>query len=217
MRDPRFRGRLGARVSGAVAMAALVAGCGQGSGAGGGDVPAAYGKPSPTVGDPSEPTPPVPTKNGLQSVWGSAEDDVWAVGDTGTIVHFDGHTWKAFASGVTENLTSVYGTGVSDAWASGDGGSVLHWDGASWKVASTIEDAIMLGVWTGAVNDVWAVGVDLDASPLGGAGFVRHWTGSEWIDSDVPGAETLWKVWGSGPTRRLAGRHRARHRPHLPG
>ena len=56
----------------------------------------------------------------------------------------------------------------------------------------------MLGVWAPAPDNVWTVGIDFDASEaLGGSGYVRHWTGTEWDDSDVPGTDTLWKVWGS--------------------
>src|ERR1019366_4534722 len=59
----------------------------------------------------------LPTTNGLQSIWGSSNSDVWAVGDMGTIVHFDGHTWALVPSGVTENLTCLTGTGPKDVWA----------------------------------------------------------------------------------------------------
>jgi hypothetical protein len=190
MGDARFRAYPRARVAylaGGAFVAMAASGCGQGADTGEGASVTA----SP---------PPVPTKNGLQAIWGSADDDVWAVGDAGTIVHFDGHAWRSVASGVTEDLTSVYGTGIDDVWVSGDAGSVLHWDGTAWKVASNSPDTIFLGVWASAANDVWAVGVDLAALPaLGGSALVHHWNGTVWADSDVPGSDTLWKVWGSGP------------------
>ena len=116
-------------------------------------------------------------------------------------VHFDGHAWKSFDSGVTENLTSVYGSGVDEVWVTGDGGSVLRWDGASWKVASDVDRRDVARRVDRGPERRLGRGRRLRRGRLfGGAGFVHHWTGTEWVDSDVPSSETLWKVWGSGPT-----------------
>ena len=60
---------------------------------------------------------------GFQAVWGSSDTDVWAVGDGGTAVHFDGQAWTLVAIGATENLTSVHGTGPNDVWVMGADGS----------------------------------------------------------------------------------------------
>jgi hypothetical protein len=189
MAKTRFGGRSCARASAATLALVVLAGCGPGDG---------Y---APRDAGPAASSPPVPTTQGLQAVWGSAADDVWAVGDLGTVVHFDGKAWTAFDSGVTENLTGIFGAGASDIWASGDGGSVLHWNGKSWTVATQFPDTVLLGVWTGALNEAWIVGLDTSAPPgLGGGGFVAHWTGAMWSASDVPGSETLWKVWGSSAT-----------------
>ncbi len=187
MRDARSWSYSCARALASVVVAMVASACGQG----------------PDSGPARASTPPAPTKNGLQSVWGSADDDIWAVGDSGTILRFDGHAWMSFDSGVTENLTSVYGTAADDVWVTGDGGSLLHWDGTAWKAAPPSDvapEATLLGVWTGAPGEVWAVGVDFEGSTFGGSGFVRHLKAGVWSDSDVPGSETLWKVWGSSPS-----------------
>jgi hypothetical protein len=142
----------------------------------------------------------IPSPNGLQAIWGSSDSDVWAAGDMGTIVHFDGSVWSLVPSGVTENLTCLTGTGANDVWATGDGGSVLHWDGTAWRVASNVPETALLGVWAASPDDVWTVGIDFNGDGLGGSGYVRHWTGTSWDDADVLGTDTLWKVWGSGST-----------------
>ena len=38
---------------------------------------------------------PLPQGNTLRAVWGSSATDVFAVGDAGTIVHYDGTTWSS--------------------------------------------------------------------------------------------------------------------------
>jgi photosystem II stability/assembly factor-like uncharacterized protein len=68
----------------------------------------------------------------LHALWASAGNDVWAVGDLGTIVHYDGRRWNPSESGTTAALTIVYGAGSRDVWAVGQG-RVLHWNGTAWN------------------------------------------------------------------------------------
>lgn len=65
----------------------------------------------------------------LFGIWGSAADDVWAVGDKGTILHWNGKVLVPRNSGVTTALRGVGGTGPQDVWFVGDAGKALHWDG----------------------------------------------------------------------------------------
>ncbi len=52
---------------------------------------------------------PLPQGNDLHGVWGSGPDDVFAVGDLGTILHYDGHDWDMMPSGTDANLYAVWG------------------------------------------------------------------------------------------------------------
>ena len=63
----------------------------------------------------------------LNGVWGAAANDIWAVGDGGVIVHFNGVDWSTIPSGTTENLSSIWGSGPNDIWAGGDSGILLHY------------------------------------------------------------------------------------------
>ncbi len=45
----------------------------------------------------------------LTSVWGAAENDVYAAGTGGVIFHFDGNAWNEMNSGVTENILGIWG------------------------------------------------------------------------------------------------------------
>jgi hypothetical protein len=51
-----------------------------------------------------------PTTATLRAIWGTSGTDVYAVGDGGAIVHYDGSSWSAMASGTTWNLSDVFGT-----------------------------------------------------------------------------------------------------------
>jgi hypothetical protein len=59
--------------------------------------------------------------------------DGWAVGQGGTIMHWDGSAWTLMPSPAREALYAVDAVSAADAWAVGDGEVILHWDGGSWS------------------------------------------------------------------------------------
>jgi hypothetical protein len=140
--------------------------------------------------------PTLPTKESLLAIWGASRDDVWAVGDKGIILHFDGKAWKVSNSGTIKNLTGVHGTGQADVWAVGDGGITLHFDGNKWtEMVKAVDRAetTLLAVRAVGPKDVWTSGTDDDS------GYLRHHTGDKWEDAHV-GATSLWEIWASSPT-----------------
>ena len=70
---------------------------------------------------------PLPQGNNLTAVWGSSGSDVFAVGDLGTILHYDGSSWSAMSSGTTNDLWGVWGSSGSNVFAVGDFGTILHY------------------------------------------------------------------------------------------
>jgi hypothetical protein len=54
---------------------------------------------------------------GLSGVWGSSGGDIFAVGDYGTIVHYDGTDWSPMSSGTTAWLSGVWGSSGGDVFA----------------------------------------------------------------------------------------------------
>lgn len=58
----------------------------------------------------------------LRDVWASGPDDIWAVGDRGTILHYDGNRWTPEEVPTVENLEVVWGS--ADGRCSRRGGSV---------------------------------------------------------------------------------------------
>jgi len=71
----------------------------------------------------------------LRSIYGIATDDVWAVGDDATVVHWDGAAWTRIATPLDAAadkpmLASVWGSGPKDVWIGGNG-IMLHFQGAT--------------------------------------------------------------------------------------
>src|SRR6185369_9745394 len=51
-----------------------------------------------------------PTSQHLQGVWGASPGDVYAVGISGTILHFDGTIWSQVASATSSDLYALWGS-----------------------------------------------------------------------------------------------------------
>ena len=68
----------------------------------------------------------------LLGVWGSSATNVFAVGDAGRILRYNGTSWSAMQSPTNRTLARVSGSGPNDVWALGDS-TLLHFDGTSWS------------------------------------------------------------------------------------
>lgn len=99
----------------------------------------------------------VPTSALLHGVWAASADDVFAVGDAGTILRRQGNEWTAMASPATANLRTVYGTSSSNVWAVGGGGVAYHFNGSAWSAVAVATTAIN-AVWLSSPSDVWMAG-----------------------------------------------------------
>lgn len=130
-----------------------------------------------------------PTGEALRSVCGFSVGDVWAVGDAGTIVHYDGTSWSLVESGTTSPLYAIAGF-QGGAIALGDHGTVLVFDGTNWSLVLDGRAVVYHDMIGFSTNDVFAVG-----RQGGSNGFIRHFDGREWI---LPGDE-LMSVWGFAP------------------
>lgn len=120
------------------------------------------------------------TDANLFTVAGSGSSDVWAGGADGTLLHWNGTTWTAIASGTNANIDDISASHVNFAVAAA-GEQILMWDGDAW--ASVTLDASYVGdVWASSPQQAWAV-----AGPYANRGDVWQWDGVSWIRSAAPG------------------------------
>jgi hypothetical protein len=127
----------------------------------------------------------------MKGVWGSSAKDVFIVGDGGTVVHYDGLSFAAMATGSDEELRGVWGSSPSDVFAVGSTSTVLHYDGVTWSSMGTgplTNYQYLYGVWGSSGKDVFAVGQ---------TGSILHYDGSAWTVVASGTTSTLWSVWGS--------------------
>lgn len=94
----------------------------------------------------------------IYGLWGDSNTSVFAVGDSGSIYHFNGSSWDEMSSGTGKILLGVWGTSYSDVYAVGEGGTILHFDGSTWSLMDSNTADNLFGVWLPPGGDPIAVG-----------------------------------------------------------
>jgi hypothetical protein len=155
-----------------------------------------------TVRDVSGIVPPgVPTT--LNKVFGRAAGDVFAVGDTGVILHFDGGEWSLVPSGVSTPLFTMHGGGSVVAAVGGfqEGQILERNDGGSFVSRTPSGTPRLNGVFVPPSGDAVAVGISLAVAARSASGWTLVDEGTDpllrdfhavWIDSE----DGIWAVGG---------------------
>lgn len=112
--------------------------------------------------------------------------DAWAVGDGGTILHWNGASWSSVTSPTTDNLYSVCMVSISNGWAVGGGsnnGVILKYNGANWTEWKQISFGVNATA-TDTINaTLYAVTLSGDGKvgwAVGAGGTVLSWDGTTW-------------------------------------
>lgn len=137
---------------------------------------------------------PSPAGDHLRAVWGFASDDVFAVGDGGTILHFDGHVWSPMRSPTDQHMLALWGSAPDDVFAGGVD-TLVHYDGTAWETLPGERwHTALWGFPTGELASV---------DPTGG---IRLSTdgGRSWAIEDDTRRPYLASVWGPAPDRLFA-------------
>lgn len=68
------------------------------------------------------------TQGPLHGVWSAGPKDVYAVGEAGTILHYDGAQWSRLESATPLPLYTVWGTDANHIFIGGKSGAILRRD-----------------------------------------------------------------------------------------
>jgi hypothetical protein len=133
---------------------------------------------------------------GFNAVWGSSPSDVFAVGDDGAIVHYNGTTWSPMRSTTSQCLVGVWGSSASDVFAVGNFGVILHYDGSDWSVMKSGTDWMLTDIWGSSSTDVYVVGQVFGRLAGVYIPTTLHYDGEDWIETSHFGSVHN-AVWGS--------------------
>ena len=106
-----------------------------------------------------------------------APNDVWAAGESGTLIHYDGATFTRASTPGTRVVFGVWAAASDDVWAVGGenggvAGFVWHYDGTAWTevaLPAAHPGAAVFKVWGLASDDVYFCGL---------SGTLMHWDGA---------------------------------------
>lgn len=113
---------------------------------------------------------------GLNAVFGTANDNVWAVGFDGVIFHRGVSGWSQVESPVNAELHDIHGDSATDVWAVGNTSAVIRYDGQQWRPISGITSDTLHAVFASAPNDVW----------IGGSHRIYHYDGTTLAPVTLP-------------------------------
>lgn len=161
---------------------------------------------------------PLPQGNDFKSVWGTSEQDIWAVGEHGTIYHYDGSDWSSVPSGMPSgkwwSLYGVWAQSDGTAWTVGEKDTLLSYNKIAWRPLDATVKEDDIGAISGAGGLVWFVGqrneIRLTSTPKtyvtprdpAGPNFAGVWAGSEsnvWAVGEMNNAGVIYH--GTGTTQ----------------
>ena len=98
---------------------------------------------------------PTPSGMMLRTSRAFADDDVFAAGDQGTVLHYDGTSWKSEQTPICERIEALWGTSATNLWAVGYEGRVMHRTAAGWQLVDLGSCTAFEAVWGTSATDVW--------------------------------------------------------------
>lgn len=141
---------------------------------------------------------PKPQMQDISNLWANSANDIWGVGASGTVVHYDGTSWtKVTGVGTTKDLIGVWASSPTDVWAVGAAGYITHYNGSTWASSSNGAVYTLNGIYGLGPNNIWTVGSN---DILGGRPEVWRWNGSSWTSLDPGYNGSLNGVWASSST-----------------
>lgn len=120
----------------------------------------------------------VDSRYALLDVWGTSDEDVWAVGSRGTVIHWDGAAWTDLPSGRKDTMRGIGGRSANDVFIVSSMNVVLHTTGVQNGTATfTIEapvdrdnptnfmGATLTEVWSAPTGELFVGGPETLTSP----------------------------------------------------
>lgn len=100
--------------------------------------------------------------NAVRAIWARSATDVWAVGDGGYVLRYDGTKWSTSTTrfpAFTLGLHGITGNSRGEVWAVGESGTIFYFNGTAWSRWQHPSLVTLRGVFLEPVSGgLWAVG-----------------------------------------------------------
>jgi len=131
------------------------------------------------------------TTNSLYDLWGTSASNIWAVGDKGQILHWDGLAWSPQDCPYVDTLNSIWGADENNVWAVGQDkhwmSEILRYDGVEWTREPAPDVNGLRAVWGQDEDNAWAVGY----------GTILRYDGQTWTDESLGYQQIYYGTWGT--------------------
>ena len=111
---------------------------------------------------------------------------VFAVGDNGTIIQWNGSAWTASSSGITNrDLFGVHCATSNSCWAVGESGTIRYWDGSSWSGQNSNTSYDLHSVACTPDDPAHCFAAGGQSFFIFHWGVIQYWNGSSWSNSET--------------------------------
>lgn len=138
----------------------------------------------------------------LNAVYAISENNVWAGGNNGEMLNYNGSTWTTSTLPSAGHVRAIHAFSASDVWVSGHGGKIWQYNGSSWSLNADTGSEEWNGIAMLSATDGWVGGK---------AGSIAQYNGTSWTVSSVPSpsdindiaAVTSSNVWAVGNSGKI--------------
>ncbi|MDW3222756.1 MAG: glycosyl hydrolase [Paracoccaceae bacterium] len=123
----------------------------------------------------------------LLSIWADGTGQIFAAGDEGLVLQWDGTKWERMPSGTKSALYGLWGLDAQHLLAVGDFGQVMRWNGSRWDEFNAGTEHFLFDVWGRALDDIFIVGL---------SGTIGHFDGTRWQITPIRARNDLLAVTG---------------------
>jgi len=130
---------------------------------------------------------PKPTGVNLSAVQMFSNDHGYMVGETGTLLEYNGTDWEVVTSfPFSGSMSSMFFLNGNSGWVATYGGSIYHFDGTNWTEQFSDPSLFLISIHLSDETNGWAVGLE---------GAVVKFNGTDWIKHEEITDATLWTVY----------------------
>jgi len=97
------------------------------------------------------------TTETLNSVWGTSANEVFVVGENGTMLRYNGSVWSGIPI-IKRDYHCIFGTSSPNIFAVGKNGKISYYQSGRLTDMQSGTTQVLLGVWVSSSNDAFAVG-----------------------------------------------------------
>jgi len=127
----------------------------------------------------------------IRDIWGHSDNEIYSVGDNGTLLTYNGHKWERINTATSDHLNGIWGAASDNIYAVGANGMMIHYNGVSWTVGHKITTNDLKDIWATHDNQFFAVGSN---------GTFLHYQNNAWISIETNTTASLNAIWGFSDT-----------------